>query len=141
MALDLDLGITRRIDDGSPLGLLTHRTIAAIALLAHLTCLWLISEVGGGGLALAQTIAAFAATFTVYAINAMQTCWLRGPWRWYLGLLPFLASCWLGIAGCVLLALGLAGQGIDGLAAGFAGAVFGLWWNHGAVSRHGWAGR
>lgn len=141
MALDLNLGIAGRVDDASPLGMLTYRTIAALALLAHLTCLWLISDVGGSGLAFAQTVAALAATFTVYAINAMQTCWLRGPWRWYLGLLPFLASCWFGIAGSVLLAVGLAGEGLDGLAAGLVGALFGLWWNNGAVSRHGWTAR
>ena len=142
MALDLNLDVRAAgpSEDASPLGLLTYRTIAAIALLAHLTCLWLIGDVGGSGLAAAQTFAALAAALTIYAINAMQTCWQRGPWRWYLGLLPFLASCWFGIAASVLLALGLADQGVDGFAAGLAGAVFGLWWNHGAVSRHGWAG-
>ena len=141
MAPDIDFGVAGRADDVSPLGLLTYRTIAAIALLAHLTCLWLIGDLGGSGFAFAQTFAALAAMLTVYAINAAQTCWRRGPWRWYLGLLPFLASCWFGIAGCVLLAVALVDQGLDGLAAGFVGAVFGLWWNHGAVSRHGWSAR
>ena len=141
MALDLNLAFADRVEETAPLGLLTYRAIAAIALLMHLTCLWLIGDVGGSGFVFAQTFAALAAALTLYAINAMQTCWQRGPWRWYLGLLPFLTSCWFGIAGCVLLAVALADQGLDGFAAGFAGAVFGLWWNHGAVSRHGWSGR
>lgn len=141
MALNLNAGIGGRLDDASPLALLTYRTIAAIALLAHLTCLWLIGDIGGSGLGFAQTFATIAAALTVYAIKAAQTCWQRGPWRWYLGLLPFIASCWFGIAGSVLLALALADQGLDGFAAGFVGALFGLWWNQGAVSRHGWSGR
>lgn len=141
MALDVNFGVAGPVDDMAPLGPLPYRTKAAIALLAHLTCLWLIGDVGGNGLAAAQSVGAIAATLTIYAINALQTHWQRGPWRWYLGLLPFFASCWFGIAASIMLALGLAGQGIDGLAAGFVGAVFGLWWNHSAVSRHGWADR
>lgn len=143
MALELNLSVAAadRFDDISPLELLDYRAIATIALLAHLTCLWLIGDVGGNGLALTQTIAAIVASMIVYGIKAAQAYRKRGPWRWYLGLLPFLASCWFGIACSVLLALALAYQDIDGFAAGLCGAVFGLWWNHAAVSRHGWSGR
>jgi putative flippase GtrA len=143
MALQLNLGVAvaDRTGDISPLELLSYRAIAAIALLAHLTCLWLVGDVVGNGLALAQTLAAIAASMIVYGIKAAQAYRQRGPWRWYLGLLPFLASCWFGIACSVLLALALAHQNLDGFAAGLCGAVFGLWWNRGAVSRHGWSNR
>ena len=141
MAIDLNLALAHQAEDGSYLAQLTYRAIAAIALLVHLTCLWLLGDIGHSGFAFAQIVATLAAATTVYAIKAAQSCCQRGPWRWYLGLLPFLASCWFGIAGCMLLAIALADNGLDGLAAGFAGAIFALWWNHGAVSRHGWAGR
>lgn len=153
MALDLniDLPSERRRGDvrkgptppgktgTPPVGLLSHRTIAAMALLAHLTCLWLIGDVYGGGLALAQTFAAIAASVTLYGIRTMLSYRRRGPWRWYLGLLPFLASCSFGILGSVMLASWLAGLGMDWFAAGLCGALIGLWWNEGAVSRHGWS--
>jgi len=141
MAMDINLAFSERVEDLSPLGQFRYRAIAAIALLVHLTCLWLLGDVGNSGFAFAQSVAALSAAVTVYAINATQTHWQRGPWRWYLGLLPFLASCWFGIGGCVLLAMALADKGLDGLAAGSAGALFALWWNQGAVSRHGWTGR
>jgi len=142
MALDLDSGLTldrHRMSDAAQADPLSYRTIAAIALLAHMTVLWLLGEVFGSGLAWAQTIAAIAACITIYGIKQMLAYRRRGPWRWYLGLLPFLGSCWLGILGSVLLATWLTREGLDWFAAGTCAAFVGLWWNQGAVERHGWS--
>jgi hypothetical protein len=144
MALDLDSGFSlgrAHRADASSADLLSYRTIAAIALLAHVTVLWLVGEIYDGGLIWAQTAAAISASITIYGVKQMLFCWKRGPWRWYLGLLPFLGSCWLGILGSVLLAAWLAREGMDWFAAGSCGAFLGLWWNQGAVDRHGWSTR
>lgn len=151
MALDLDIGfpiaerqastgLPRKADTASSTAL-PHGTIPALAMLAHMTCLWLLGDVLGGRLTLAQTIAAIVGNITLYAINAGLFYRLHGPWRWYLGLLPFLASCSLGIACSVLLATWLASMHVDWFVAGLCGAAFGLWRNQGAVDRHGWSSR
>jgi putative flippase GtrA len=138
MALNPDFGLSlgqqpTRAPDG-----LSYGAIAAIALLAHMTCLWLVCDVCGGTLGPAQAIAALAAAATVYAIEEILSLRVRGPWRWYLGLLPFFASSGFGITCSVLLAILVERLGADWFVAGLLGALFGLWWNQGAVDRHGW---
>jgi putative flippase GtrA len=147
MALDLNIGFPiagrqgSQRANGASASLLPYRSIAAIALLAHMTCLWLVGEVCGGGLAVAQTLGVIAGSMTIYGIEALLSYRRRGPWRWYLGLLPFLVSCGAGMAGSVLLALWLAGHDVDWFIAGLCGAAAALWWNAGAVDRHGWSAR
>ena len=114
-------------------------SLRAVALLAHMTCVWLMDDVCGGGLAWAQTLGVIAGCTTVYAVEAMLSYWRRGPWRWYLGLFPFLVSSVAGMAGGVLLATWLAAHDVDWFVASLCGAVLALWWNGGAVDRHGWS--
>jgi dolichol-phosphate mannosyltransferase len=154
MAADLDMGFSAverrdkatpavtaaaRAGEDSSAGLLSYRTVASIAMLAHMTCLWLLTDVVGGGLIAAQATASVAASMTVYGINATLYSHRRGAWRWYLGLLPFLASCGFGIAVSVLVAAWLTGAGADWFMAGLCGAAISLWWNQAAVERHGWS--
>ena len=91
------------------------------------------------GAAASETIAAVTGCAAIYAVNELLAYRRRGAWRWYLGLLPFLASCAAGILCNVLLASALAAGGIDWFVAASAGAVLGMVWNKKAVSRHGWS--
>jgi len=133
--------IDHRIGGRMPLALLSYSVIGAIALAVHMLCLWLFGDLYGLNLVTAQGIAAITACIATYAIREALSYQRRGSWRWYLGLLPFLASCALGLAGSVLLAAWLTRQGADWFAAGAGGALVGLWWNYGAADRHGWSAR
>lgn len=121
-----------------PLGMLSYGAIATIALAAHMLCLWLAVDLYGLALATAQGIAAVIACIATYGIREALSYHRRGSWRWYLGLLPFLASCVPGVAGSVLLATWVSGLGANAFGAGLCGALIGLWWNYGAADRHGW---
>ena len=123
-----------------PPSLLPYAPIAATALMVHILCLWLCGGLFDLGLSVAQAIAGTAGCIATYCIKEMVSYRRRGPWRWYLGLIPFLASCTLGLLASVLLAVWLAQLGLDLLTAGGWAALLGLWWNYGAVDRHGWAG-
>jgi dolichol-phosphate mannosyltransferase len=112
--------------------------MAAAGLLANIFALWLLHDLYGLGSAVAETIAAIAGCAAIYAANEVLAYGRRGAWRWYLGLLPFLASCTAGILGNVLLASALETSGIGWLAAACSGALLGMVWNNSAVSRHGW---
>ncbi len=118
---------------------LSTLAMAAAGLLANIFALWLLHDLYGLGPAVTETIAAITGCAAVYAVNEILSYGRRGAWRWYLGLLPFLASCAAGIVCNVLLASSLEASGIDWLVAAFSGAVLGAMWNNGAVSRHGWS--
>ncbi len=128
-----------RIGGRLPLGLLSYGAIATVALALHMLCLWLAVDLYGLSLTTAQGIAAIAACALTYGIKEALSYQTRGSWRWYLGLLPFLASCAPGIAGSILLAAWFGGLGTNAFGAGLCGALVGLWWNYGAADRHGWA--
>jgi len=157
IALD-PLRISRQIEDGLIDGLNPHRAssdglrrthdqlsrflsygpIGVIALIVHVSCLWLCGELFDLGLSVAQAIAGIAGCIATYCIKEILSYQRRGSWRWYLGLPPFLASCALGLLASVLLAVWLAQQDLGWLTAGASAALLGLWWNYGAVDRHGW---
>jgi dolichol-phosphate mannosyltransferase len=117
--------------------LLAYLLIAAVALLVHAGTFWLFHELYGLGTGGAQIVAGIALCFVTYGLREWLSYRQSGPWRWYLGLLPFLASRVIGLAAALLIARWMTGLGAGPSAAAFAGAVALVWWNYDAVHRYG----
>jgi len=117
--------------------LLAYMLIAAIALIVHMGAFWLFYELYGLGLGGAQLAAALALCVATYGLQEWLSYRRTGPWRWYLGLLPFLVSRVIGLVAAVLIARGLAGAELNVALAALAGAVALTWWNYDAVHRYG----
>jgi dolichol-phosphate mannosyltransferase len=117
--------------------LLAYLLIAAAALIVHAGTFWLFHELYGLGLTGAQLTAGMALCATTYALQEWLSYRRTGPWRWYLGLVPFLVSRAVGLAATILVTRALAGAGVDMAVAALAGAVALVWWNYDAVQRYG----
>jgi dolichol-phosphate mannosyltransferase len=113
-------------------------SMAVAGLLTNIFALWLLHDLYGLASLAAETIAAIAGCAAVYTTNELLAYRRRGAWRWYLGLLPFLASCAAGMICNLLLASSLQASGVGWFAAACCGAILGMVWNNGAVGRHGW---
>lgn len=117
--------------------LLSYMLIAAVALIVHMSAFWLFYELYGLGLGGAQFASAITLCLATFGLREWLSYHRTGPWRWYLGLLPFLASRWIGLIAAVLIARGLAGTGLSDAFAALAGAAALTWWNYDAVHRYG----
>jgi len=117
--------------------LLAYMLIAGVALIVHMSAFWLFYELYGLGLGGAQFASAIALCLATFSLKEWLSYHRTGPWRWYLGLLPFLASRWIGLIAAVLIARGLAGAGLSDAFAALAGAAALIWWNYDAVHRYG----
>lgn len=111
--------------------------IATVALIVHAGAFWLFHELYGLGLDGAQLVAGLALCLATYGLQECLSYARSGPWRWYLGLLPFLVSRVIGLLAAVLIARWLAGWGFGVSVSAFAGAVALVWWNYDAVYRYG----
>ena len=111
--------------------------IAAVALFVHVGAFWLFYELYGLGLSGAQLAAGLALCLVTYGLQEWLSYGRSGPWRWYLGLLPFLASRIMGLVAAILIARWLVGLGVGVSVSALAGAVALVWWNYDAVHRYG----
>jgi dolichol-phosphate mannosyltransferase len=116
--------------------LLAYMLIAAVALIVHVGAFWLFYELYGLGLGGSQLAAGTALCVATYGLQEWLSYHRTGPWRWYLGLVPFLASRAIGLIAAILIAHGLAGAGLNVAVAALAGAVALAWWNYDAVHRY-----
>jgi len=119
--------------------LLSYRVIAAAGLVAHMFLLWLFMDLYGVSLSWGQTMAAVGAVFSIYAAKELLSYGRTGPWRWYLGLFPFLISCAFGIVVGLLTTLWLSKTGLEWWCSGLIGGLAASIWNYGALGRHGWS--
>ena len=116
---------------------LSYLLIAAVALIVHAGAFWLFHDLYGLGPGGAQFIAGMALCVVTYGLQQWLSYRRSGPWRWYLGLLPFLATRTIGLLAAVLVARWLVGSGLGVPISAFAGAVALVWWNYDAVQRYG----
>jgi dolichol-phosphate mannosyltransferase len=119
--------------------LLSYRLIAAAGLLPHMFLLWLFIDLYGVSLAWGQAMAAVGAVLSIYGAKELLSYRRTGPWRWYLGLLPFLVSCAFGIVVGLFTTLWLSKAGLAWWGSGWIGALAASIWNYGALGRHGWS--
>jgi dolichol-phosphate mannosyltransferase len=120
-----------------PSRLLTYLPVAALALIAHAGTVWLFHELYGLGFGQAQLAAAVVLCIATYGFHEWLSYSRSGPWRWYLALVPFMASRAIGLLAADLVARAVAGSGIDAGVAALAGAATLIWWNYDAVQRYG----
>jgi len=85
-------------------------------------------------------MAAVGAVLSIYGAKELLSYGRTGPWRWYLGLLPFLVSCAFGIVVGLFTTLWLSKAGLAWWGSGLIGALAASIWNYGALGRHGWSG-
>ena len=117
--------------------LLSYLLIAAVALIVHGGTFWLFHELYGLGAGKAQLIAGTTLCVATYGLREWLSYRQSGPWRWYLGLLPFLATRTVGLLATLLIARWLMALGFGMSVSVFAGAVALTWWNYDAVQRYG----
>jgi dolichol-phosphate mannosyltransferase len=117
--------------------LLAYLPIAAVVLLLHAGAFWLFHDLYGLGISGAQLIAGTALCFATYGLREWLSYHRSGPWRWYLGLIPFLATRTIGLLAALLIARWLIGAGLPVAVSASAGAVALVWWNYDAVHRYG----
>jgi len=116
---------------------LAYLPIAALVLALHAGAFWLFHDLYGLGVSGAQLLAATALCVGSYGLREWLSYRRSGPWRWYLGLLPFLLTRTVGLLAALLITLWLVGAGVDVAASASAGAVALAWWNYDAVHRYG----
>lgn len=121
--------------------LFLYLLIAPGALIVHTGAFWLFHELYGLGVSGAQFAAGIALCLATYGLQERLSYRRSGPWRWYLGLLPFLASRVIGLLAAILIARWLVGWGFGVSVSALAGAVALIWWNYDAVHRYGGFGR
>ena len=117
--------------------LFAYLLIATVALIVHAGAFWLFHELYGLGVSGAQFAAGIALCLVTYGLQELLSYGRSGPWRWYLGLLPFLASRVVGLLAAVLITRWLVEAGLGVSVSAFAGAVALIWWNYDAVYRYG----
>jgi dolichol-phosphate mannosyltransferase len=125
-----------RIGTG-PGRLLAYLPIAAVVLLLHAGAFWLFHDLYGLGMGGAQLIAGTTLCSATYGLREWLSYRRSGPWRWYLGLIPFLATRTIGLLAALLIARWLIGAGLPVAVSASAGAVALVWWNYDAVHRYG----
>jgi len=116
---------------------LAYLPIAALVLALHAGAFWLFHDLYGVGVSGAQLLAATALCVGSYGLGEWLSYRRSGPWRWYLGLLPFLLTRAVGLLAALLITLWLVGAGVDVGTSASAGAVALTWWNYDAVHRYG----
>lgn len=117
--------------------LLTYLPIATVMLALHAGAFWLFHDLYGLGVSGAQLIAVTALCVGSYGLREWLSYRRSGPWRWYLGLLPFLLTRTVGLLAALLVTSWLVGAGVDVGISASAGAVALTWWNYDAVHRYG----
>ena len=117
--------------------LLAYLPIAAIMLLVHAGAFWLFHELYGLGVGGAQLIAGTTLCVATYGLREWLSYRRSGPWRWHLGLLPFLVTRTISLLAALLITRWLVEAGIGVALSATAGAVALAWWNYEAVHRYG----
>ena len=121
----------------APARLLVYLPIAAIMLVIHAGAFWLFHELYGLGMGVAQLIAGTMLCIATYGLREWLSYRRSGPWRWYLGLLPFLATRTISLFAALLITRWLVEAGIGVAVSASIGAVALAWWNYDAVHRYG----
>jgi dolichol-phosphate mannosyltransferase len=133
--------IDKRIGRFVPARFVSFAAIGGVGVLVHFAVLTVLFQLVGEGFALSQSVAAIAAMVFNYTLNNLLTYRdrRRVGWRWWTGLLSFIAVCAVGAVANVGVASYLfAEQSAGWVLSALAGIAMGAVWNYAVSSVYTW---